>query len=106
MADRLGAMRGPDESYSDVILRIGGGRADSMADSAQQKRPPGALTAGRAERNHLASPLIASEPRAPPRRACGSRALGGEAPLYSYLKCDRASVDMTERRQNSLQLPF
>ena len=22
MADRLGAMRGPDESYSDVILRL------------------------------------------------------------------------------------
>ena len=27
MADRLGAMRGPGESYSDVILRIAGQEA-------------------------------------------------------------------------------
>jgi hypothetical protein len=30
MADRLGAMRGPNESYSDVILRLAGGKTGNV----------------------------------------------------------------------------
>jgi hypothetical protein len=36
MANRLGAMRGPGESYSDVILRIAGPGTEPVAESAQQ----------------------------------------------------------------------
>ena len=38
MADRLGAMRGPDESYSDVILRLVGMGA-AWAHSSGPFRP-------------------------------------------------------------------
>jgi hypothetical protein len=40
--DRLGAMRGPGESYSDVILRLGDDSAGNQADrrpSRQRKAP-------------------------------------------------------------------
>jgi hypothetical protein len=40
--DRLGAMRGPGESYSDVILRLGDDSAGNQADRrpSRQRRAP------------------------------------------------------------------
>jgi hypothetical protein len=41
MVDRLGAMRGPGESYSDVILRPGGGRTSPARPPASPTREGG-----------------------------------------------------------------
>jgi hypothetical protein len=72
MADRLGAMRGPGESYSDVILRVAAGRRGL---GARHQSPPLPLSPMSQPKGRTHCPLSRIDPIELAKRHCDMSSL-------------------------------